>query len=356
MVLIFSIAATLATTAAQAAEPKYRVDFIGQPGNYFDANGLNDLGEITGSFNFDSGPLNVSAFLFRAGRMTKVDPPGLGFAYGTDINNRTEIVGSVVPVGSSKHLSFLYRNGHLMDLGTELGALDVDTRAINDHGHAVGSADGRPFFFDGNTSRYLNFNVFGTVVPNDINNAGAIAGNLEGTSEAFIYQDGRLTHLPSLGGGVSYANALNESGQVVGRSLASDERMKPVLFQNGTVVALAPQGNEGEARDINDKGWIVGNVLNSIFLNTGFLYHDGSMHDLNDLLLPRFADRVQIFSANEINESGQILVRGSWLTGPHRGNQPLLLTPIPEPATVVLMLVGLGIVGAAATWRRKSSA
>lgn len=331
----------LATIPAQAEIPKYRVQRLGEFGSTFSAFGLNDRGEVTGS---RSGV----AYIYRAGSLTEITSPEMGFSTGMDINNRGVVVGTSQLRGETVRSSFLYRDGHITSLGNELGTRQVEAHAINEQGHVVGTADSRGFFFNGSTSHFLELDVFGVVVPNDINDHDAIVGALEGTNEAFLYQDGQLTRLPSLGGGVSAASAINNAGQIVGGSRERNEfQLTPFLYQDGTLMNLGTVGDRegGEALDINEKGWIVGHSSNGGFDNVGFLYRDGQMHDLNDLLHGSFADRARIFSAGKINESGQIIAFGGWLVGPRLLLQPLLLTPVPEPATYGLLLAGLVLIG-----------
>lgn len=351
--LILCFVAVMAAPPAQAEQPKYRVDFIGEVNNtstLFMA--LNDLGEVAGQHRFHGLSGFASAYLYREGRMIEIDPSGAGHAAGLDINNRSEIVGWYSPSLESRTFSFLYRDGLISGLANDLGTEDIRGRAINNQGHATGSVDGQAFFYNGRTSRYLNFGDTRFIIPNDINEHDAIVGYLENSNKAFLYQEGQVTVLPSLGGDYSIAHAINNDGQIVGAGTTQSGAAYPVLYQGGKALNIGalPGSEGGEAWDINDHGWIVGSSYGS-FGQSGFLYSDGEMHDLNGLLRGDLGKRVHVFAARGINEAGQILVEGQWLSG-RSGSQPMLLTPIPEPAMYLMLCVGLGLIGAATSWPR----
>jgi probable HAF family extracellular repeat protein len=66
--------------------------------------------------------------------------------------------------------------------------------------------------------------------------------------------------LGTLAGSTSEATALNDGGQVVGWSLAADGRRHPFVWAEGTMVdlGLSAGQDEGVARAINNRGWVVG--------------------------------------------------------------------------------------------------
>src|SRR5213080_1236416 len=77
----------------------------------------------------------------------------------------------------------------------------------------------------------------------DINDAGQIVGDSEafGLSHAFLWQDGTMTDLGTLGGirGLSGAYGINEAGQVVGYSYTQSYGMEHAfLWQDGVMTDL----------------------------------------------------------------------------------------------------------------------
>jgi probable HAF family extracellular repeat protein len=96
--------------------------------------------------------------------------------------------------------------------------------------------------------------------------------------------------------------------------------------------------------EINNRGQVVGAAY-SYTLNEyrPMLWENGQTYDLNDLIDP--ASKWSLLRAYHINNLGQILAFGIY------GGQDysVLLTPIPEPATAVILLC---IAGASLRRRR----
>lgn len=79
-----------------------------------------------------------------------------------------------------------------------------------------------------------------------------------------------LTYLGTLGGPASQANAVNASGQVVGRAQAADSRWRAFLWENGRMRDLGSLGHPYmEAVAINDRGTVVGNAGENGFFDCG---------------------------------------------------------------------------------------
>jgi probable HAF family extracellular repeat protein len=160
-----------------------------------------------------------------------------------------------------------------------------------------------------------------------------------------------ITDLGTLGGTESFANAINEKGQVVGESrIAGDQETHIFLYDRGNLVDLSVLYNIGSgpylptANDINNRGQIVGNISNGhaallskgvttdlgtfggVFssalginnsgqivgyysspdgLNHAFLYSDGNMTGLG----PFGAEAISVATA--INDSGMIVGEAS---------------------------------------------
>jgi len=109
-------------------------------------------------------------------------------------------------------------------------------------------------------------------------------------------------------------------------------------------------GTWSQANGINNIGQVVGWTLveppSAISAQHAFIYSDGVMSDLNTFLPDDFGWVLTYASA--INESGQIAVNGRNAEGI---THAFLLTPVPEPATLSLLLLG----GLAAVRKRRVS-
>ena len=97
-----------------------------------------------------------------------------------------------------------------------------------------------------------------------VNARGAVVGAAPfGQSEihGFLYEKGHTTLLPTLGGTLGDARAINLRGQIVGgSSKAGDRFFRGVLWHNGKVDELKTLGgNHSWAVDINEFGAIAGN-------------------------------------------------------------------------------------------------
>ena len=145
-----------------------------------------------------------------------------------------------------------------------------------------------------------------------------------------------MTDLGTLGGNDSSAFDINNSEQIVGFAKTSSGLYHAFLYQDSVMHDLGLiDGDQNYAYGINDLGQIVGhsNTPNA------FLYSNGTMFSLNDLIDP--ASGWQLEHAFDINNHGQIVGYG-YING---AQHAYLLTPIPEPASLILFLIGgIGII------------
>ena len=127
--------------------------------------------------------------------------------------------------------------------------------------------------------RHGKFTDLGNVDPIAINNRAQVTG-IGSDSRAFLWQDGAFTDLGTLPGDVvSFGNAINDKGQVVGQSCgASACGGRAFLWENGVMTdlnALVPAASPlylFEAVGINSRGQIVGTgVQNSTGEQHAFL-------------------------------------------------------------------------------------
>jgi probable HAF family extracellular repeat protein len=335
------------------AQTKYTVTPIAQGVG----NGINNEGDVVGTLSgiFHNDPLiEQHAFLYKGGKLTDLGAPTIDDESGAQaVNDSDEVAGSTATVdGPFIHgdASF-YKNGQWVVFATGVteGAW-AEASGINNQGEIVGSYPIPPFHpplppFPFHAFVYINGKLvdLGTLGGIDssasgINNAGWIVGvaeNTEGVDEAFIYRNGRMQ---SIGGSLSsnfVPSAINDNGWITGELNTSTTR-NAVLFINDKLYNLGTlagfTGSTGVS--INNSGTVVGNLLGNITnpdnddvyqgVTGEFVYSNGRMYNLNTVLE---TGGWKITEVGQINEAGQIAATGTY--GGQTITYALLLTPVP---------------------------
>lgn len=252
------------------------------------ANWVNDSGASAGaSQNGLVDPLTgipeQVAVLWHHGEIINLGTFGGAFSQANAINNRGEVIGfaqnailddfSLVGLATQTR-AFLWDKGVLSDLGT-LGGPDAFAQYINERGQIAG------FSYVDST-------------PTDTTGVPAV--------HAFLWEDGGMLDLGSLGGNWAEVSNLNNRGQITGfMNLPGDESHHPFLWERGTLRDLGTfGGSNGGAAWLNDAGGVVGTAdLPGDLLHNAFLWRNGVMTDLGNL---------GITSAGKfINSKGQVV-------------------------------------------------
>lgn len=348
---------------------------------------LNDAGDVVGTMDRPGNRGLETAFLHRKRKTVALETPGGKESRAFAINHRGQIVGVMKGIPRSALLgeqgltshSFgtpliwkqgkpqeiqldLKRNGGFVAAGGDIHRLD-----INNSGQVTGSVEGshRVFWsFLWQDGKLLSPEIAGMglpLAPAQINDRGQIAGSVPGMpflvetpspafpgllaphrhSRAVLWETQRrskrgrfqVLNMPGPNGRGTRATGINNLGHVVGvAQVAATEDGVPVerafLWDGERMRDLSPLGSaQSQAHAINDRGQVVLTSTHAEGGREAFLWQQGRMLRLNDLL-PKDAGW-DLQEAWDINNRGQMVGVGA--RRGFQGMRGFLLTPKARP-------------------------
>jgi len=261
------------------------------------AEAINNSGQIVGwSYGLNS---SYSATLWNGTASTNL---GVGtiasHAYG--INDSGQIAGWSVPAANTGRYATLWNGTTPTNLGAPLGGTAADALGINNSGQVVGDS-----FTTGN-GRYLpvswngtSGSALGTISGQafGINNSGQVVGWVSpssGVAAATLWNGTTPTNLPTLGGTTGFANAINDSGLIVGESDTTGNMTQDATLWNGTTPTdlgklLNVNGASSQALAINKTGQIAGSsntfdANSPVWVEHATFWNGTGIIDLNSLI------------------------------------------------------------------------
>lgn len=181
---------------------------------------------------------------------------GTSISGANGINDRGQVVGLSM-TGSWTMDAFLWQQGTMTDLGGLVGAGGSGATGINNRGQIIGGSylmDGSHAWIwqKGVMSELMPFAGGSACSPEAINEAGAVVGLCwvgTGQTHAFLWRDGTMTDLWTLGCQLTEVDDINASGDIVGGYAAG-----PALCtRKGLTPLCFLESDCGDATAMNDR-------------------------------------------------------------------------------------------------------
>lgn len=259
---------------------------------------LNNRGVVAGLRDTPDG---TRAFVWRRGRVTDITPPGGNDATVAGVNDRGEVAHSWFDPVAGQALTAIWRNGRSTLVYNREGARDFNEQGDVLFFTAGLWRDGQFATISGDLGGQLLFeelgnggHVAGVVLPNpgpggghptpftgfvwhddvltaavappgtafvlavDVNSSGSVLFDAFLSSKV-LWHDGITTDLGNLGGTFLAAKDINDRGQVVGEATTATGEWHPFLWEDGTITDLHPvEGDTSRVTAINERGEVLG--------------------------------------------------------------------------------------------------
>jgi probable HAF family extracellular repeat protein len=271
----------------------------------------------------------------------------------TGINDSGKVVGyfCTSAIDPSKYYGFLEQQGQYYTIIIP-NSLNNQAKAISGNGHISGSYD---TFNDTYSYVFDSGNIQDVVYAGSMNltaygindQQSLLTYNVGQDRGSYLYQNGNF-HLISAPGakpGYTYARGINNAGVIAGYYDGYDEvnGNDIVSFEDvaGSFTTFEVPGSvpyTAAAYGISNNGQVVGTFENLQLHNEGFIYANGQFGYFS---VPGYSDTY----LTGINAHGQLV---GITINPHPGVdlwQSFVATPVPQPPTWMMMLIGSASLG-----------
>ena len=257
---------------------------------------INDHGQIVGSVINDEDVRQAWFWDGKHGQFLVGDRPD-GAGRATDVNAAGHVVGSTLFLRDYSEMPgsfqfrtrpFLYDGATLTDFEVLNGNSQGRAEGINQHGDVVGSS------FGGAGDETAVLYQEGAIIELGLGRAFAINKRREvvggavvvDNTRAFLYSDGEMSDLGTLGGETSTAFDINDRGEIVGSSITASGLSRAFLYRDGTMVELPVPGETSTALAINGRGQVVGGSSSVAAPGAidGYVYEAGRISMLRDVV------------------------------------------------------------------------
>ena len=338
-----------------SAAPSYTITAVGDPSPWFDRNmatAISANGIVAGAAFIRD---NATPFVYQNGNLRFLTPLGVCCENTPGgVNSSGQVITTNVNWGpETSYQAILYTGGQPFDIPLP----DSRGFGINDSGCIVGSVGSglmpplspawTAFLYCNGAVHYLpslatcastgTSEGFATA----INPTGQIVGASSTAncgSHAFLYKNGRIKDLGTLGGDYSIANAISTNGLITGASsTAASSFRRAFLYKGNKMMALGtlPGCTDISGNGVNKHGIVVGGCWKSQAewpYNYAAVIYDGkNLFDLNALIPGNSGWR--LLWATAINDDGEIIGEGiHGEPGSPGYDMGFLLTPVTRPA------------------------
>lgn len=337
-----------------SAHPEYTITDLGRGMPH----AINDHGQVAGYVI--AGYLTQSkaspfyhGFLWDNGKRTEMPTLGGSYSFADSIDNAGRVLGTATVAGGevlgpavTRHC--LWEGATLTDLDSDPRFEGAQTLHLTNSGAIYAASPPQPqnggvhlwFYPQGLSSgpRIDRGKIGGqSLKVTAVNDRGSVIGLREtgkpgSARQAFLWHSGdsKETALSPLSEAEFTVTALNDAGQIIGRTGVVGGTAHAFLWQKGTLRDLGtlPEGKQSFAYALNASGQVVGtsDTANSGLEDHAVLWDHGKLKDLSQLI-PAGTHWSQIRTATGINAQGQIV--GEGLTDDGLYTHGFLLTPIP---------------------------